>query len=112
MEDMAILIDYDYCTGCHSCEVACKVEHGFKTGEFGIQVFTMGPREIEPDHWEFTNIPVLTERCDLCEERVSMGKLPTCVHHCQALVIEYGPIQEMAAKMTKKKMVLYTPTRD
>ena len=22
-----ILINYDYCTGCHSCEVACKVVH-------------------------------------------------------------------------------------
>ena len=70
MENLAIAIDYDFCTGCHACEIACKVEHGYKKGEFGIQVFTMGPREIEPDQWEFTNIPVLTERCDLCAERV------------------------------------------
>ena len=109
MARTGLLIDYDFCSGCHACEVACKVEHGFKTGEWGIQVFTMGPREIAPDKWEYTNIPVPTELCDLCEDRVAAGKMPTCVHHCQALVIECGPVDELAARMDKQKMVLYTP---
>ena len=33
-----ILVSYDYCTGCHSCEVACKKELGLAKGEFGIKV--------------------------------------------------------------------------
>ena len=27
MPKYALLIDYEYCTGCHSCEVACKTFH-------------------------------------------------------------------------------------
>ena len=39
----AILINYDYCTGCHSCDVACKKILGLPTGEFGIKVDEVGP---------------------------------------------------------------------
>ena len=29
-----LLIDYEYCTGCQSCEVACKEEHGARARAF------------------------------------------------------------------------------
>ena len=32
-EKYGLLIDYQWCTGCHSCEMACKVEHGWQAGE-------------------------------------------------------------------------------
>ena len=38
-----LLIDYEYCTGCQSCEVACKEEHGYPVGTWGIRVFDDGP---------------------------------------------------------------------
>ena len=38
-----ILINYDYCTGCHSCEVACKKELGLPEGEFGVKLSETGP---------------------------------------------------------------------
>ena len=39
-EKYGLLIDYTWCTGCHSCEMACKVEHGWQAGEAnGIQLF-------------------------------------------------------------------------
>ena len=33
-----LLIDYQYCTGCHTCEVACQQEHNYPAGKFGITV--------------------------------------------------------------------------
>ena len=38
MAKNGLLIDYDYCTGCHTCEVACQQEHSYPAGEFGIKV--------------------------------------------------------------------------
>ena len=35
-----------------------------------------------------------------------------CEQHCQALVITVGPLDELAKKMTKKKMVLFNHTND
>jgi len=108
---MALLIDYEYCTGCHSCETACKVELGLPLGQYGIKVATYGPAQIPgTDKWDYINVPIPTALCDLCENRVKDGKLPTCVHHCQAACMEYGTVEELAAKMAgKSKMVLFTP---
>jgi len=38
MARYGILIDYDYCTGCHTCEVACQQEHDYAVGTNGIVV--------------------------------------------------------------------------
>lgn len=39
-----------------------------------------------------------TTMCDGCEERRALGKVPTCVQHCQAQCMDFGPIDEMAEK--------------
>ncbi len=107
----ALLIDYEYCTGCHSCETACKVELGLPLGQYGIKVATYGPAKVpNSNKWDYFMIPMPTELCNLCEDRVAAGKLPTCVHHCQSACMEYGPVEELAAKMAgKSKMVMFTP---
>lgn len=98
-EKYGILIDYDFCTGCHSCEVACKKEHDLPEGQYGIQVTEIGPWKIGEDKWEWTFMPVITQLCDLCHDRVADNKLPTCVHHCQAWCMYYGIVEELSAKM-------------
>jgi anaerobic dimethyl sulfoxide reductase subunit B (iron-sulfur subunit) len=104
-----LLIDYEYCTGCHACEMACKAEKGLTPDQWGIKLALNGPWKLEDDKWEYNYIPIPTTRCDLCASTVAAGKPPACVHHCQSLVIDYGPVEELAKKMTKRQMVLYTP---
>lgn len=109
MKQYGLLIDYKYCTGCHTCEMACKVEKNLPEGKWGIKLVEIGPWEHENGVWEWNYIPLPTNLCDLCEDRVAEGRLPACVHHCQSLVMEYGPVSDLAAKMTHKHMVLFTP---
>ena len=33
-----LLIDYEYCTGCHACVVACSQEHNWSDGMVGMKV--------------------------------------------------------------------------
>ena len=93
-KEYGLLIDYEYCTGCHTCEMACKVEHQLPLGQWGIKLAQIGPFEIAPSKWDFHYVPMPTALCDLCAERVEEGRWPTCVHHCQSQVMEYGPIEE------------------
>lgn len=110
MAEKAILIDYGWCTGCHTCEVACQMEHGLPTDQFGIKIMEIGPWEYAPDKWQYTYLPVPTDQCDLCSERVEQGKLPTCVHHCQAMCMEFGDISELAEKLGEKpRRTLFHP---
>lgn len=96
-EVKALLINYEFCTGCHTCEVACKTEHNLENGQWGIKILQDGPRQL-PDgkKWEYNYIPYPTSLCDLCADRVAEGRLPKCVHHCQAGVMEFGTVEEMA----------------
>jgi Fe-S-cluster-containing dehydrogenase component len=103
MVQHGLLIDNEYCTGCHSCEVACKNEHDLPLGQWGIKVLELGPWKL-PDgrHWEYRYIPTLSSLCDLCAMRVIDGGVPSCVLHCLANVLEYGPVDELAIKMAEK----------
>ena len=33
-----LAIDYEYCSGCHTCEIACQQEHGLAPDKFGIEL--------------------------------------------------------------------------
>lgn len=106
-----LLINYEFCTGCHSCEVSCQMEHHLPEDRFGIKIQKVGPWEIKPDVWQYDFVPVPTDECDLCAERMGKGKDPLCVHHCQSLVMECDELeklQERQAQMTTKS-VLFVP---
>lgn len=90
-----LFINYDFCTGCHSCEIACRRALGLGEGEFGIKLLQDGPRQNPDGSWEYTYLPLPTHLCDLCATRTQEGRLPMCVHHCQARVMEYGPCDEL-----------------
>lgn len=106
-----ILIDYGFCTGCHSCEVSCKQRFGLDSDRWGIKIHEHGPWKNEDGSWEYNFIPAPTETCDMCAERIAAGKKPLCQLHCQALVIEVGPLDELVKKMKDhKKQVLYNLT--
>ena len=104
----ALLIDYKYCTGCHTCEVACQKYHDLAPDQFGIKLSQIGPDMVSERTWQYEFVPIPTDRCDRCVERVSKGKLPMCVQHCQAGCIQYGSVSEMAGKIDGDKFVLFS----
>ena len=104
-----ILIDYEWCTGCHSCEMACRKEHGLADEDYGIKIAEFiwpkasGETEWQDiGKWQYTYVPVPLDACDLCAERTAAGKLPTCVHHCQSKCMEYGDIEVLVTKLAAK----------
>lgn len=112
MTQYGLLIDYEFCSGCQSCEVTCKEEHGYPVGKWGMRVLEEGPWEIEDGSgvYNYNYIPVPTDLCDLCARRTAKGREPACVHHCLANVITYGPTEELVGKMAaKNKQVLWVP---
>lgn len=108
MAKHGLFIDYEFCSGCHACEVACKTEHDMPEGDFGIKILKDGPRQNSNGKWEFNYLPVPTSLCDLCETRVADGKLPTCVHHCQAGAMVYGTMEELASKVNKANIAIFS----
>lgn len=77
---LALLIDPERCTGCKSCEVACKQEHRLGPGEYRNKVVWSGGLE-EP------GLAFLTLTCQHCER-------PACLRACPVnpKAIEKDPI--------------------
>jgi Fe-S-cluster-containing dehydrogenase component len=108
-----ILINYEYCTGCHSCEIACKKYLELEKGDFGIKLTETGPAKYTSGRhagkWEWTWSPVITHACNGCADRVAVGKMPMCVQHCQAWCMYFGEAEELVKKMDgKTRFALYT----
>jgi len=121
-ENYGFLVDYKYCSLCHSCEVACKYHLQETLGKDidqgktpGIVVLEKGPfhlDENDPDAWDWDYIPVPTALCDLCADRLDAGQKPTCAHHCLAACIEVGPLEDLVkrvAELGNKKVLIFKP---
>lgn len=102
MPAYGLLVDQDWCTGCHSCEISCQTEHDFPLGQSGIVVTEIGPWQISKDKWQYSYLAIPGDQCDLCSERRELGKSPTCVKHCQAQCLFFGTLEELTAKLAEK----------
>lgn len=113
MATYGLLIDYEYCTNCGSCQVTCQEEHDFPVGKTGIKVLTDGPWKINDERWNFNHWPAVTDLCDLCASRTRTGREPMCVHHCLANIISFGTVEELSKKLAEKpKQFLVVPQYD
>ena len=110
MTAYGLLIDYEFCTGCQSCEVACKEIHNIPVGQWGIRVLDDGPWECSDGKFNWNKIPTPTRLCDLCVERTEKGQQPFCVHHCRAGVMQWGTVEDLAKELEEKpNQVLFVP---
>jgi Fe-S-cluster-containing dehydrogenase component len=99
-------VDYQWCTGCHSCELACQMENDLSAGQFGIKIAQIGPWEYGEKEWQYTYMPILTDQCNLCGGRIAKGKLPSCVQHCQAKCIKFIEDEEAARALSDNKRLM------
>ena len=101
MTTHALLIDYKYCTGCHSCEVACRQEKRIESQEeWGIKLAEFGPEKMAGEwYWDYVAVP--SSLCDLCADRIAEGKQPACVHHCLAKCMEAVTLEELPVRMAE-----------
>jgi len=107
MPKYGLLIDYKYCIGCHVCEIACKQENKRPLHEWGIYVMEVKP---EIAGGKIYHLPFPTDKCNLCGKRIARDQQPACVQHCQAGVMKFGEIEDLARCMRRNaKTVLWVP---
>jgi len=107
--EYGLLIDYEYCTGCYTCQIACSQEHGWPAGMGGIKVMEI-VQDMPKDKAYLSFLPFPTELCVLCNKRIKKGLDPACVQHCMAGCMKFGKLTDLAEELGKKsRMVLWSP---
>lgn len=102
MKQYGLVIDYKYCTGCHSCEIACRNERKIPLDQWGIKVVEQGPFQMESGEWMWNYVPIPSDLCNLCVERIEKGEKPSCAHHCLAQCIEAVPLEDISKVMAER----------
>lgn len=97
----ALLVNYQYCCGCHSCEFACRNHLQLGNDKFGVKVTEIRPFQVGENDWNWDYVPVPTKLCDQCADRTAAGEKPACVKHCQTFCMEFGTLEEMSARAEK-----------
>ena len=110
MSGKALVIDYKYCTGCHACEISCRNELEIPLEEFGIKVVEQGPIRLG-GKWMWNFVPIPSNLCDLCEDRIERGEKPACVLHCLAACMEVVELEDLGKRMAElgTSVVSYIP---
>lgn len=98
MSRNALLVNYQYCFGCHSCEFACRNHLQTEGDQFGIKLTEVRPMQVGEYDWNWDYLPVPTKLCDQCADRRAEGEKPACVKHCQAFCMEFGTVDEMSKR--------------
>ena len=75
MTRLALMIDLERCTGCKSCEVACKTENGLGPGERRNRVVWFAGEEQKQNTDLSTPLDFLALSCQQCER-------PACIRAC------------------------------
>ena len=74
----------------------------FRGADRAVVIDAQGKEWQQIDQWQYTYFPMPLDACDLCADRTAKGKLPSCVHHCQAQCLVFGEVEELAKELAKK----------
>ena len=89
-----LVANIDRCIGCYACEVACKQENSLPAGEKWIRVRTLGPYVVKGE-LAMDFVPLATDDCDFCHERVGAGGRPFCAEVCPTQALDLYTEEQM-----------------
>lgn len=109
MDEKTILVDLQRCTGCWTCALACKVGNRLDDKEFWLTVRTEGSGEgIDRPAGAWPNLhmswmPLWSQRCIKCPDRLASGALPYCVNSCPNGALHIGDAARTKVQELKEK---------
>lgn len=96
MANLGFYFDAENCVGCRTCQVACKDVHNLPVGtnyRF-VRTYTTGSG-FKPGAYHIS-LPQIG--CDTCKSLRDNGEDCACVASCPQRVLEFGDLDELAAK--------------
>jgi len=104
MKRFWLAADLDRCVGCHVCEVACKQENDLPEGTNWIRVVEIGPASVQ-GRLVMDFLPMVSDECDVCKNRVDGGLEPFCVSACPTDALRFLHTSDVLEELRNGKRV-------
>ena len=98
--DGIVVVDYNWCIGCHYCVVACP----YWARRFNPVAPTLPADEITRDTHYLGNRPRMRgviEKCTFCINRTRQGKLPACQEACPTGARVFGNLLDPNSEISR-----------
>jgi Fe-S-cluster-containing dehydrogenase component len=104
---IGMLLDAERCTGCYSCQSACREVNQVPFDEKWLEVVRRKPVKVDGDLTLYHLLAPVLEKCAEC---VKHENPPLCMRVCMASCLYVAPLEELLPKLKEKgKWVLYAP---
>jgi Fe-S-cluster-containing dehydrogenase component len=100
-----VAIDEHRCIGCRYCVAACPY------GSRSFNWIDPRPYVAQPLSDFPTRTRGVVEKCNLCEERLAVGRLPACVDACPAKAMLFGDAADPASEIRRALRERYSVRR-
>jgi Fe-S-cluster-containing dehydrogenase component len=87
-KDGIVMMDYHRCIGCRFCMAACP----YGARNLNWQDPRPFIKKVNPDYP--TRTRGVVEKCNFCDERLAVGKMPACVEACKEKALVFGDLTD------------------
>ena len=106
-QPVGMLLNTDSCTGCYSCQSACRDINRVPFEEKWLEVVRRKPTVIDGDLRLYHLLAPALDKCAECVERENP---PLCVKVCMANCLYVAPVEKLTPMLKNKgQWVLYAP---
>ncbi len=106
-QPVGMLLNAERCTGCFSCQAACREVNHVPFEEKWLEVVRRKPVIVDGD---LRLYHLLAPQLDKCAECVARENPPLCVSLCMANCLYVAPVDKLLPLLKNKgKWVLYAP---
>lgn len=103
---IGMLLDLDMCTGCYTCQTACRETNHYGYDEQWMQVVRRDPYFIDGKLRMYHLVAPSLDKCGLCYQN---DPDPLCVKTCSSAALFVGPLDELTAMMKGRHAALFGP---
>ncbi len=104
---VGMLLDAQRCTGCYSCQSACREANLVPFEEKWLEVVRRKPVIVDGELNLYHLLAPVLEKCAECVEHQTP---PLCVRVCMASCLNVAPVEKLLPLLKNKgKWVLYAP---
>ncbi len=104
---VGMLLDAERCTGCYSCQSACRDTNQVPFSERWLEVIRRKPVFVDGELRMYHLLAPELDKCAVCVQREYP---PLCERVCMASCLFVAPVEKLEPIMKKKgKWVLYHP---